>query len=504
MNLKFYNLIGLIAFIPIWVFRGNLNYIEISLAIFFFFLLPFIFHFYFFGNLFIKKEKPNKFFLSYYLSLIIVFSIDHNLGLMGTINYIQNVKKSLAIVDFEVSNIEIIILFLILSIIIFLIIYFLEEKGVKILIVFLFTLIVTNALDFRKNVSSFPKITQNKFYKNSNNRQKKLVLIFDEMSGINSLESIHPSGSEFKKNAKNFFEKYGFAYYVNAKSVSAASDISIPTLLNFIQDNSEIQKYKDLRLKNKNPLTKKSKNYFTENEILNNKFFDNSDNKNIIVYQSLYLDFCKHHKVIKCHQFNPFDRNNKFVNGFKDNALSRILSAYTNSLSVVGKYLLRIGRQLKLADSYLDPIGEKATFPHLLNQIANGIKNDKADLYFAHYLVPHRPFFWDEKCNFDGIRESKGNFFQFRFNNMEDKVIQHNIERNCMIYFLDKFMKKINKTKFWKNLDIFIISDHGARLLSENDNFKSVMFAIKSEKVLPGMYDDKIISNSLFKKLMSN
>lgn len=87
---------------------------------------------------------------------------------------------------------------------------------------------------------------------------------------------------------------------------------------------------------------------------------------------------------------------------------------------------------------------------------------------------------------------------------MEDKVIQHNIERNCMIYFLDEFMKRINKTKFWKNLDIFIISDHGARLLSENDNFKSVMFAIKSEKVLPGMYDDKIISNGLFKKLISN
>ncbi len=504
MNLKFYNLIGLIAFIPIWVFRGNLNYIEISLAIFFFFLLPFIFHLYFFGNLFIKKEKPNKFFLSYYLSLISVFSIDHNLGLMGTINYIQNVKKSLAIVNFEVSNIEIIILFFILSIIIFLIIYLLEEKGTKILIVFLFTLMVTNTLDFRKNVSSFPKITQNKFHNDSNNKQKKLVLIFDEMSGINSLESNHPSGSKFKENAKIFFEKYGFAYYVNAKSVSAASDISIPTLLNFIQDNSEIQKYKDLRLKNKNPLIKKSKNYFTENEILNNEFFDNDDNKNIVVYQSLYLDFCKHHKVVKCHQFNPFDRNNTFVNGFNDNILSRILSAYTNSLSVVGKYLLRIGRQLKLADSYLDPIGEKATFPHLLNQIANGIKNDKADLYFAHYLVPHRPFFWDEKCNFDGIRESKGNFFQFRFKNMEDKVIQHNIERNCMIYFLDEFMKRINKTKFWKNLDIFIISDHGARLLSENDNFKSVMFAIKSEKVLPGMYDDKIISNGLFKKLISN
>ena len=29
MNLKLFNFIGVISFLPIWVFRGNLNYIEI-------------------------------------------------------------------------------------------------------------------------------------------------------------------------------------------------------------------------------------------------------------------------------------------------------------------------------------------------------------------------------------------------------------------------------------------------------------------------------------------
>ena len=144
----------------------------------------------------------------------------------------------------------------------------------------------------------------------------------------------------------------------------------------------------------------------------------------------MYLDYCKHYKVIRCYQYNPFDRNNLYLKGFNNNFLSRSLSAYTNSLSMVGKYLLRIGRQLKIADSYLDPIGEKAAFPYLLKKIESGLDIEKANLFFVHYLVPHIPYSWDENCKFNGTIESKGKFFQFRFQNNEERIIQHNIERN--------------------------------------------------------------------------
>ena len=81
MNLKLFNFIGVISFLPIWVFRGNLNYIEITFVVVFFFLIPCLIHFYFAKILLIKNEQFGNILLTYYLSLIVVHGIDHNIGL---------------------------------------------------------------------------------------------------------------------------------------------------------------------------------------------------------------------------------------------------------------------------------------------------------------------------------------------------------------------------------------------------------------------------------------
>jgi hypothetical protein len=503
MNLKLYKFIGIICFLPVWVFRGNLNYTEIFFIITFIFLIPCVIHFYLVNNL-LKKNNLNKhILLSYYISLISLYCLDHNLGLMGMFPIFENHSEQFPII-FSSLNYQLSVSFLILNLSLFLFIFYLRTNGIKILTIFVFTLLLINILDFRKNISSFPEIQVKKvdeINKDISFKKKKLIIIFDEMSGINSLESDHPSGAEFDKNIKSLFKRYNFTYYPNAKSVSSASDISIPTMLNFIDNKKKIKNFENLRKLKKNPLTKKSKNYFIENEIIENKFFDNEENKNIVIYQSLYLDFCKHQKVISCHQYNPFDREYLFIKGFNNNSLSRILSAYTNSLSVIGKFSLRIGRQLNIADSYLDPIGEKAAFPFLLDSIANGLEKEKANLFFVHYLVPHKPYAWNKECHFDGSIESKGNFFQFHYNNIEDQVIQHNIERNCLVYYLSEFLDKLSKKDFWPDLEIFLISDHGARLLAQNENFKSIIFAVKNKRSSPGLSKDIILSNTLFKKL---
>ena len=58
----------------------------------------------------------------------------------------------------------------------------------------------------------------------------------------------------------------------------------------------------------------------------------------------------------------------------------------------------------------------------------------------------------------------------------------------------------MSKKEFWPDLEIFIISDHSGRILSEDDNFKSVIFAVKSENVTPGLFNDNLTSNYLFDK----
>ena len=98
------------------------------------------------------------------------------------------------------------------------------------------TVLLINVLDFRKNLSSFPQVDRlNNEYFNENlyDTNKTLVIILNEMSGINSFESNHSSGLDVKKNIINLFDKYKFAYYVNARSVDYASLSVISTMLNF-------------------------------------------------------------------------------------------------------------------------------------------------------------------------------------------------------------------------------------------------------------------------------
>ena len=60
---------------------------------------------------------------------------------------------------------------------------------------------------------------------------------------------------------------------------------------------------------------------------------------------------------------------------------------------------------------------------------------------------------------------------------VEERIKQHNIERNCVINFLDKFLNKIDSLK---NHKIFILSDHGSRITNNKKSSLSTIFAFKS------------------------
>ena len=42
--LKIYGFIGIVSFLPIWIFRGNLNYFEVAILFVIFFLIPVLIH----------------------------------------------------------------------------------------------------------------------------------------------------------------------------------------------------------------------------------------------------------------------------------------------------------------------------------------------------------------------------------------------------------------------------------------------------------------------------
>ena len=90
--------------------------------------------------------------------------------------------------------------------------------------------LVFNIFDNSKIIfKKIPNIIKNTEYKT---KSTDLVLILDEMSGLNSIESNTLSGKEFVVLAENFF-KNNFEYYPNAYSISDNSISAITSMVNF-------------------------------------------------------------------------------------------------------------------------------------------------------------------------------------------------------------------------------------------------------------------------------
>ena len=114
------------------------------------------------------------------------------------------------------------------------------------------------------------------------------------------------------------------------------------------------------------------------------------------------------------------------------------------------------------------------------------INSKKYDLIFSHVLVPHIPYGFNKECEYKTKISNLNIYLSF-----EDKIKQHNIERNCVINILDKFLDKIENIE---NHKIFIMSDHGSRIVSDKKSSLSTIFAFKN-------FNNKT-SNRLYEKNM--
>jgi len=251
MNLVKINLLLVTSFFPVFVVRSNLSSLEIFYTIMIF-ILPTLF----FGNFFFIKIK-NKKILIFFLALLFTFGLDNNLGFWnGIIQPLRyEIFKYFKVIYYPA-------LFLIIGI--FFVIYFLLMIGNKkiqnFLLIFLITIFIFNVFDKTKshlNIVNF----NNQI--NKNHSTTELIMIFDEMSGLNSEASKTKEGIEFNKNLINFYKKYNFNYYKDTRSITDNTGNSISTILN-LNKNINIRKQ----------VLKPSPNYFQEYELNSNLLFD--------------------------------------------------------------------------------------------------------------------------------------------------------------------------------------------------------------------------------------
>ena len=267
MNLTKVNFLLLPCIFPTFIFRSNLNLDDILISLIIF-TLPLLLINFFYFNFF----QNNRVLINSYFAIIIAVGIDNNLGLWNGLilpyeNYIWGYFG-----DLYIPTLFFLVL---LTLIIFFLLYFFKNKIFNFLMIFLITIFVFNIFDKTKSHKNIIEFNKNHEVVS---RNSEIVIIFDEMSGLNSLSSTTTKGKEFNNNLKTFFKNYDFEFYSNIDTFSQSTYVSIPNLLNF----SKIEKAVDEYLK-------KSNNYFVEYELKKNLLFENYER--ISVFQNISIDY---------------------------------------------------------------------------------------------------------------------------------------------------------------------------------------------------------------------
>ena len=458
-NYKTIKIFFLISFFPVWIVRSNLTFYEILFAITLFLIIPFLITF-----TILKEKNHFKNYFLYVISLIVVYGIDNHLGLRNGIDEaIHSIFDKQNFFDHGFGVYKyfagIIILF-ILSLIFFILIKNSDFKFIKIILIFMSTICLFNFFDTAKNYKQFREFEKDVNIKNF--KKTTLILVFDAMAGINTAESQGIHGERFLRISDEFFKKFNFHVYDNARSISKHTPTSF---VNFTNLTSNI-KYNKLHREYRDSLDnggyyKKTKNYFQVWKQSKNLLFKKFNQ--VSVYQGMAVNFCEVDKVFKCHTYNPFKQRN-FIEGFKDTILSRIVSINQMNGSIVAHYIWRMFLQFRLIDSLTMPESERPALQDTIKKVENDIYSQKYDLIFFHAIIPHMPFGYTSECKYDGSLS-----FNITYMSEEKKMRVYNNERVCVINFLDKFLSDIKNNNKLANLDIIILGDHGSKGIYASD-----------------------------------
>jgi len=451
MNTKnFLKIYLFICTFPAWLLSE-----KILFSINYIFFIPYAF-LYLSLVLYLDFEKNYKFTI-FLISFFTFFAIDQNLSLSKNLikpnfEFFNNLSANIYYVE--------IILILIFLLIIHLIFYKLGIKSIKVFFSFIFVIFIFKVVSVIFNpieIISFN--SDKKLEKNKILAQKTLFIIFDEMSGVNSTEKSFKFGNDFVGKIYEFADKNNFQLYLNSFSTSDNTANAVPLILNF-NANKVTQNFRDNHIK-------KSNNTYNEYDLIHNRLFDKFSSVSVI--QNIHLNFCNNQSVTKCYQINPYNYYENYLNGFKDNIVSRFLSLWKLDGSLSSKVLWKFARIIRTTDSTLEPEAHKIFLPTIMDEIKKDVLDEKFDLVFAHILSPHFPYGFTRQCNYDGGKSS----FNTRMTTKE-KYIQHNIERVCMIRIISNLIDELKKGIDYDNLQIFFMSDHGSRITS-NENFSSIL-----------------------------
>ena len=351
-------------------------------------------------------------------------------------------------------------------------------------------------------------------------------LILDEQMGLAGLPEHISETRQAIAEVTDLYSEFGFRVFDNAFSSYPASIVSISALLNARSG----QAWREL-LEEDN-----KKNYAKIN-----LWFDMLAQAGyaIHVYQSSYLDLCRHGNanIRRCDVYPPDS-----VVALRDTTLATSKRASVLMVSFAGRTLTyqviyRIASKTSNATASINDvgsrfrIGDKPSFGAVTSLgVFEGLKRDvlaqpRGNAYFAHLLIPHRTYLLDENCKVNwpmskwhlGWESADRNFNNT--GSRTDAYIAYSNQVRCIHREIQDLLAKLRESNDLADAVVIIHGDHGSRIsinspegtddlsaVSQQDLIDtfSTFFAVKAPGVRPGK-DDRLWSiTDIFAEFLLN
>jgi hypothetical protein len=335
-------------------------------------------------------------------------------------------------------------------------------------------------------------------------------LILDGFSSVSGIPKEIAGGPALRSEIEDFFRSYDFTLYPNAISEYAVTRNSISGILNF-----EASSTPERHIHGKRPIVLKDNAYF---ERLHERGFE------INVYQSTYMDYCAETPVplATCFTYRYDGTDWLRTSSLSDSQkLSALLGMYLNLpgafesiwKAYVGlrELTANIGVSLPAVmiwDGTPAPIAAMSAFDHYRETV---LLAPSGTAHFAHVLLPHGPFIYDENCQ---MREEPlgwlGSHPLHRKDNTpagrELRYQQYFPQVQCTFRELSTLFDGLKAEGKWADTEIILHGDHAARIyltaprnrnrerLTANDlaDGFSTLFAVKLPYAQHGASDETI------------
>ncbi len=354
------------------------------------------------------------------------------------------------------------------------------------------------------------------------NLRPVLHILLDEHIGIDGIPLEMAGATKLKQSLQDFYVKNNFHLYTKAYSHYSRSYNAVPNILNFFPRSLD--------------------NIYFQGEHLHNVLSENayfhylSDlGYNLRVYQSSYIDFCHLPDIHLQSCYTYPAASIQYIATLPIPVMQKL--SYLSRGFLLTSYLYEI-----LLRGYEDQLRDLADRFHyelkhwpwyhahtstlasmsVFSELAADLQKDiGGTFFFAHIILPHSPYVFDEHCHVNpNVNEwDLHTYLGDELNTIESRQKRYThylpqvacVQKNMAILF-----QQMKKLGIYDDTTIVIHSDHGSRIMLNgpfevnqdkltlqdfNDGF-SALFAIKSPNYKPGVSQKQLAVDYLLARFV--